>query len=338
MQGISKATLLYLLILGYPSQLFASPDTDNQTNFQPFETRDQNVFNLIHGQALPTNAHLNKKSQSIWSSSLVITNALNIESNINEKIYLDYEAYRFTISYQYGLNDNWNIKLDAPLIFQSGGYFDSSMDGWHNFLDLPRANRPFVENNQYNIRFDYQTQTSINFNENSHALGDAQIALARSIKNNNTAMSLWMSLKLPTGDEDKLTGNGATDFSTWLALNQQLSNNWLINLNAGIVFLGGSNYKNIPLSNQAIYGHIMLGKAITENINLKLQLQGHTSYYDQSPLRILSTTYLLNFGGSIKINQCHQLDIAMSEDIKVDASPDTSLLINWRYFTLGHLC
>ena len=328
------ALWIYLLILIAPTQLIAATGDEVQTRFHPFATRDQNLFNLIHGQALPTDARLNKKTQSLWSSSLVITNTLNIESNSNERIYLDYEAYRFNLAYQYGINDNWNLKLDVPLIHQSGGIFDSAIDRWHEFWGLPQGNRPFVEHDQYDIQYDYQSQALVNLNEDSTTLGDVQIALARSIINNNhTAMSLWASLKLPTGDEDKLTSNGATDISAWLALDQQLTDSWIINLNAGSVVLGNDNYKNMPLSDFAFYGHITLGWLITDNIDLKLQLQGHTSYYDQSQLKILADTYFLTFGGSIKIDQCNQLDIAMSEDIKIDASPDTSLLINWRSYT-----
>ena len=325
---------LCLLIIGCSTQLTAAADDYNQTNFQPFETRDQNLFNLIHGQALPTNAALNNKAQGTWSSSMVISNTLNIDSNVDESIYLDYEAYRFNFSYQYGLDDNWDVKLDIPLIYQSGGVFDSAIDSWHEFWGLPRGNRPFVEHNQYDIQYAYQSQALVDLDEKSTTLGDIQIAAARSIiKNNSTAMSLWASLKLPTGDEDKLTSNGVTDVSAWLALNQQLSNSWLINMNAGVVVLGKDNYKNIPLSDQTFYGHVMLGWLISDNINLKLQLQGHTSYYDQSQLKILADTYFLTFGGSIKIGQCNQLDIAMNEDIKVDSSPDASLLISWRSYT-----
>ena len=332
--GAGTAMLLCLLTSAYPALLMASTEEGNQSAFQPFDTRDQNLFNLIHGQALPTNARLNKKSQGLWSSSLVITNTLNIESSANENIYIDYEAYRFNLSYQYGLNDKWNLKLDAPLIHQGGGVFDSAIDSWHEFWGLPRANRPFVENNQYEIRYAYQSQTPVNLNEASTALGDIQVAVARSlIENNSTTMSLWASLKLPTGDEDKLTSNGAADVSAWLALNQQLSERWVINMNAGAVILGTDNYKNIPLSDYALYGHAMLGWSVTDNINLKLQLQGHTSYYDQSQLTTLGDTYFLTFGGTITIDQCNQLDFAMSEDIKVEASPDASLFISWRSYT-----
>ena len=319
-----------------PPLLIAATEQSNQTDFQPFETRDQNLFNLIHGQALPTNARLNKKSQSRWSSSLAITNAINIESTANESIYLDYEAYRFTLSYQYGLNDDWDLKLDIPLIYQSGGIFDSAIDEWHGFFGLPDGKRPFVTRDQYEVQYSYNAQTPVSLNEASSALGDIQIAVARSLlESSDTTISLWGSVKLPTGNENKLTGSGATDLSAWLAINQRLSESWVINLNGGAVMLGANSYKNIPLADYALYGHVMLGLAASENINLKVQLQGHSSYYEQSQLNVLGNVYILSFGGSIKINQCNQLDIAFTEDIKVDASPDASLLFSWRSYTSG---
>ena len=129
-----------------------------------------------------------------------------------------------------------------------------------------------------------------------------------------------------------MTGNGALDYSAWLALNQKLADEWLVNLNAGAVVLGEDNYQNIPLSDYALYGHIMLGWSVTDMINIKLQLQAHTSYYEQSQLLILGDTYFLTFGAAINISPCQQLDFAFSEDIKVGASPDASLLISWRSY------
>ncbi len=311
-------------------------EKSKQTNFHPFETRDQNVFNLIHGQALPTSARLNKKTQGLWSTSLIITNTLNIESDNNENITLDYESYRFNFSYQYGFFDNWNLKLDIPIMHQRGGFFDSAIDKYHSFLSLPRGNRPFVKNNQYEINYQNQNALFIELNESSTALGDIQIAIARSLlKGKQRSLSLWGSLKLPTGDKHKLTGSGAADFSAWLAFNQQLNQNWLINFNTGVVFLGEESFQDIPLSDHAFYGHIMLGWRVINNISLKVQLQGHTSYYDQSQLKILGDSYFLTFGASIKINQCNQLDLAMNQDVKVGASPDASLLVNWRSYTSG---
>lgn len=325
---------LYLfstLVLLLPDCLTAAP---GNTGFQPFEMREQNLLNLVHGQALPGNARLNEQSKATWSGSLVITNTLNIDSNDHESIYLDYESWRFNLSYQYGIGKHWNIKLDVPLVYQGAGIFDSTIDNWHESFGLHSGNRPFVENNQYDIRYTGDSQSYLNLNETGTTLGDIQIAVAHSLtESSSTTMSLWAGLKLPTGDEDKLSGSGATDASAWLALNQRLSDNWLINLNAGAVVPGSDHYKNIPLSDYALYGHVMLGWLASDNINLKLQLQGHTSYYDQSHLEILGDTYFLILGGTITFNQCSQLDIAVSEDIKVSATPDVSLLVSWRHYT-----
>jgi hypothetical protein len=273
---------------------------------------------------------INEK-ETQWSSSLAITNTLNVESSANESIHLDYENYRLNLSYQYGLNDNWNIKFDLPVIYQSGGFLDSSIDHWHDFFGLPEANRPFVARNQYNIDYTSQGQALIKLDETNTSFGDLQITAAyKLIENETTAVSVWTSLKLPTGNKNKLTSNGVTDISAWLALNQKLTDSWLLNLNAGAAILGADDYQDIPLSDYAVYGHVMLGWLLNDTINLKAQLQGHTSYYDKSQLKILGSTYLITFGGTIKIKNCHYLDIAMSEDIKTGGSPDASLLISWR--------
>jgi hypothetical protein len=302
--------------------------------FHPFETRDQNLFNLIHGQALPTDARLLSKDQNLWSSSLIVTNTLNSDTSSEEEIYLDYEAYRFNLSYQYGFDEGWNFKIDVPVMHQSAGFLDSAIDNWHTFFGLPRGNRPLVADDQYDIHYTYQGQNLIELDEASTTLGDIQLAVAHSlIEQDSTQFSIWAGLKLPTGDSDKLSGSGATDLSAWLALNQQLAKSWRLNLNAGAVIPGQSNFHNIPLSDYTLYGHLMLGWLATDIINLKVQLQGHTSFYDQSQLKILDNTYFATFGGSLKINSCQWLDFAVNEDIKVDSSPDASFLFSWRGYS-----
>ena len=302
-------------------------------DFEPLSTRDQNILNLLHGQALPTNASLIERSDNKWNTSLIITNTLNTESNSNEYIYLDYESYRFNLSYQRGLSDNWNLKLDIPLVHTTGGVFDSAIDDWHAFFGLERGNRPYVEDNQFQVFYSYQDQALIDLDESSTTLGDIQLAIARTLKeDSNSSMSIWAAVKLPTGDEDYLSGSGATDVSAWFAMNQSISQNWFLNLNAGAVFLGQDSFNDIPLADYTVYGHAMLNWLLIDGFSLKLQLQGHSSYYDESQLDILGDTAFLTFGGTIEINQCQQLDIAMSEDIIVDASPDASLIISWHHF------
>ena len=315
---------------------FSLFSSSTRADFQPFEIRDQNLLNLIHGQPLPTDARLVAKSTGRWSSGLIITNTTNIQNSdnpnqVSEDIYLDYEAWRFNLSYQHGLKDDWNLRIDIPIVYQSGGIFDSSIDNWHQFFGLPRGQRPTVAHNQYLIQYEIDSSSRIDLGESSTSLGDIQLAAAHTlIDSDATQLSLWANLKLPTGNVDKLTSSGSSDISAWLAMNHRLHSKWLLNLNGGTIILGDDDYKNIPLSDYALFGHATLGWLLTDKFSLKAQLQGHSSYYDSSRLEILGDTYLLTLGTSIKIDRCQHLDFAFTEDIKVDSSPDISLLINWR--------
>jgi hypothetical protein len=296
--------------------------------YQPFDTRDQNLFNLIHGQPLPTNAQLTASGTDRYTVTLVTTNALNIENNGSEQIYLDYETYRLNLAYQYGLTGNWNIKLDIPILHQGSGMFDSAIDNWHQFWGFRRGNRPVVEHNHYQVSY-ANLNTDFQLDDGSTSLGDIQLAVARRFtETERSSLSLWAAIKLPTGDEKRLAGNGAYDLSGWFSYNYQLASTWLLNVNSGLVLPGTDEYNGMAISDYALFGSLMLNWNARESLGIKLQLQGHTSYYDNSRLKILGDTYLLTFGSSIRFD-CATLDIAMSEDVLVDASPDTSLIISW---------
>ena len=198
---------------------------------------------------------------------------------------------------------------------------------------MDRGSRPYVEDNQYRINYEYQNQTLVDLEDNSTNIGDIQLAIAHTLKDEkDSSMSVWVSLKLPTGDEDYLSGSGATDISACLAMNRAISPNWRLNLNAGTVVLGQDYFNDIAVSDFTLYGYAMLNWLLTEGLSLKLQLEAHSSYYDNSELKILGDTALLTFGGTIDINQCQHIDIAMTEDIIIDASPDASLIISWHHF------
>ena len=318
--GLSASCCLLTL----SSPVFAGDRED----YQPFATRDQNLFNLIHGQPTPANALLLSNATSELSSTLVIANTINIESDSDESMLIDYESYRFNLSYQYGLSDDWNLQIDLPVIHLTGGRFDSAIDSWHQFFGMPRGYRPSNPEGRYQIEYT-NDQVNFQFDETTTGIGDIQLAVAhRLFVHENSALSLWGGIKLPTGNEDKLTGSGSTDLSAWLAYNRQLARYWTLNLNTGLVFTGGDDYKGMSLNDTALFGSAMINWRAWNPVSVKVQLQAHSSYYRDSNLRILSDAYILNFGGTIYLD-CSTLDIAFSEDIKVDASPDASFLISW---------
>jgi len=302
---------------------------------EPFNTQDQNPFSLIQGQPQPTSATLPAKGDLQWSLGVDITNSLNFEAASQEVVLMDYESYHLRLGFLYGISDNWALKVDVPYIYYGSGFLDSTVDGWHDTFNLPEGNRPDFFNNQFNIIYAQDRSgtpvADININSSSGGLGDIQLAAARKlIKNSSSALSLWSSVDLPSGNADKLRGNDAIDVAVWLAGSHRLNQRWSTDANLGILRPGEGKLGTLIVEDNVIFGYTGLQWSPHSLFDLRVQLAGHTTFYENSDLRILGSSYNIVFGGTIHVDACSDFDIAVSEDIKEAATPDVSFLFNWK--------
>ncbi|MBT8115791.1 MAG: DUF3187 family protein [Arenicella sp.] len=297
----------------------------------PFLTRDNNPFTQVYGQPLPTAARLPRTAELKYAFSLDITNTLNTESLAGETLYVDYEAYVFTLGGIHGLNERWALKLDAPFIYRSGGMFDHAIDEWHKFFNLPRSGRPDVEDNQFSTFYSNTLATTSNTGSSQSGIGDAQLGLGRSLyRTPQYALSLWASVDLPVGDANSLTGNDDLDYSLWLAGAGKIGELSSVDANLGAVLPGDSVIIGLETEDLVIFGHAGGHIALNRTLALKLQLAGHSGYYRNTSIEFLGSTMILIFGGAINIGKCSSIDIGISEDIKAGTSADVGLLISWK--------
>jgi hypothetical protein len=298
---------------------------------EPFLTQDQNPFSLINGQPQPTSATLPGKNTFDWSLSLDITNNLNVKSNSQEALFMDYESYLLRFDFIYGLSEDWALKVDIPFIYYGGGFLDSAVDSWHDTFGLPQGNRPTVANDQFRILYRRNGVNVINLSSPTTSPGDIQFAIGRKIHNNKqSALSIWSSIDIPTGDKSDLTGNGASDIAFWLAAQYKPEPNWSTDANLGVLFPGENNLGTLSVENDVLFGYAAIQWQPVASFDLRVQLDGHTQFYSNSSLVTLGDAYNIVFGGTIHMSTCSDFDIAMSEDIKVGATPDVSLLFSWR--------
>lgn len=297
----------------------------------PFLSRDQNPFTMIYGQPMPTSAWLPKPTKPRYYVSLDIANTLNAEDTGNEKLLIDFEGYHLTMGGMEALNKDWALRLDLSFIYRSGGVFDHAIDEWHKFFGLPRAFRPLVPEN--NISIYYARANTVNYSSNQSASGiaDSQLGLGRQIyRDKNTAVSAWGSIDIPLGNRRELSGNNDLDYALWLAGATRLGDLSSIDTNIGVVFPGDSIFADLDTEDLVAFGHIGTHLAINQRVALKLQLTGHSGYYKDTTMEFLGSSWILVFGGSVRIGRCSAIDIGFGEDIDVGASPDASLLISWK--------
>ncbi len=276
-------------------------------------------------------AQLPEARTTQWSLSLDITNTLNAESSSNENLFIDFESYNLRLAFLHSLNEDWALKIDIPLIHYGEGFLDNTIDSWHDFFGLPRAGRPNVTDDQFQILYEQNGQTLIDLNTAESGLGDIQIALGRNIiQQQDSTLSLWASIDLPTGDQSSLTGNDSSDLSLWLAGDYRFHPEWSVDTNIGVLFPGESQISMLAVEDQVIFAYAGVQWQAHEIFDLRIQFNGHSSFYSDSQLKLLGAAHNIVFGGSIHVSNCSDFDIAVSEDIQVGATPDVSFLFNWK--------
>lgn len=300
----------------------------------PFPTQDQNPFALIHGQPQPTGAQLPDKNIFIWSLDLDITNTLNTQSNSQEALLIDYESYLLRFGFIYGLTENWALRIDIPFIAYDGGFLDGMIDNWHQLFNLPEGNRPLTAKNRLRIFYRRNGVPVINLTSPTSGPGDIQIGIGKKLHDNQqTILSLWSSIDISTGSQSDFTSNDASDISLWLAAEHELSPRWKTDANLGALFPGENKLGILAVEDNIWFGYAALQWQQSPTLDFRIQLGGHTQYYANSQLVPLGPAYNIVLGGVVHMSTCSDLSIAVSEDIKVGATPDVSFLFSWKHKT-----
>ena len=77
----------------------------------------------------------------------------------------------------------------------------------------------------------------------------------------------------------------------------------------------------------AAFGNLGLVWLPLSKLNLKLQLDAHSSFYEGTRLDFLGDSIQLTAGGSIFFGSRTSLDLAITEDVLVGASPDVVFVV-----------
>lgn len=290
--------------------------------------RDQNPFALIYGLPHATAARLPETSQG-WIFSLNGSNQLIYHTSLEAELLVDLETWQLNLFYDYQLKENWLLRLQLPLISHGGGFMDAPIDRYHEITGLPRDIRPAFADDLIQIRYSENQLSLLEINQRQKGLGDVALQLGwQADKSSESALSHWLSLKLPSGDSEKLTGSGGTDLAFWSALDYRLSSaSWFYG-QAGLLYMGNGEILQHLQKDWAAFTTAGITFQAWPDIELKAQFDIHSGLYD-SELKYLSEAVQITFGGSYRINPQQSIDFAVAEDIQAGASPDVNFNISW---------
>ncbi|GFO64035.1 DUF3187 family protein [Geomonas paludis] len=320
--------MLLLAVWGRPCQ--AEP-----LAITPFYTFNQSPLVQIYGLPAAESAVVQRTGKAWTLVAVDVANSYLKRETARETLLVDGEGERITLALRYGVGQGGEVGMDLPLVAYNGGIFDGFIEDWHEFFGLPQGQRPDAPKGQLRFAYARDGQQRLEMDRDGLGIGDVRFngawQLYRDGGVNPVAVALRGSLKLPTGSSSRLTGSGSTDLALWLtgSSDYALPGRWghatVFAAAGGLAMTDGQVLKD-QHNNLAGFGTLGLGWAPADGFALKAQLSGHSAFFRDSAFSELSSGAMqVIFGGTVAFSPRTTLDIALSEDVTVGASPDVAL-------------
>jgi hypothetical protein len=241
----------------------------------------------------------------------------------NESLLIDGEAARLELTLQKQVKTvSWldSLSISLPYYRHSAGFLDSTIDGWHDLTGLPEGNRQQRPENTLHYRYQRNGTSLIDINESQQGLGDITVAAHIGPYN--------LAIKLPTGDEDKLTGSGGSELG--LSYSSALPEAGFSGFAATI----GATYiidnKVLPEQSQAatVAGAILAAYNISNRVNLFISGSWQSAWYNSE----IST--LGGASGNIGIGAYGETakgfwSARITEDLPTETAPDFGISFDY---------
>ncbi|MEJ2033278.1 MAG: DUF3187 family protein [Deltaproteobacteria bacterium] len=329
----SAAELLLLLIaaLFFPCRLDLARAADFST---PFPSRHLNPLVQVFGLPAAEPAKLLPSGRVSTRLSFEGANNFSLDSSPSQQLTLDGETYRVTLALRLGLPKRFEVGIDLPYLAHNGGVFDGIIDDFHNVFGFYGSSRESVPRNQLTYRYVRNGKTLFDIEESVSGIGDLMlhggVQLYRREEPAPRFVALQTSLKLPTGDASKLTGSGSTDFALeLLASDAGWLRDWHLAFFGGIgaLLMGDADLLPEQQRHVAGFGFFGFGWEPLRWLDVKLQLDGHTSFFKGSDFKRIDHWATQLVGGfTFHMPAKILFDLAISENVFVETAPDVSLL------------
>lgn len=250
----------------------------------------------------------------------------------SEAIELDGESYYLDFTLRYGISDRLTVGLDVPVVRHSGGVLDNAIERWHEIIGLSNTYRDRPPN-QLLLTYSRDAGELLSIEESSAGLGDIRLSgfweMSGNRDGDGPSFGLAGSVEMPTGDADKLRGNGGTDLSLGLYLADLRvlgSENLVLSASGGVTRPGAGDLFDDFRKSAIGYGGVDLtwraGERWRFSAATYFQTEGFASDLEElgkgSAQLALAARYLFPA-------RTLRLDVAFMEDIVSDGTPDFGL-------------
>ena len=311
---------LVVLMSGFPLSA-AAGEAAWGTVAVPLRTVNLNPFHLVLGVPGSFGARIAAPHETEAILALDVASHLLGHEVGGERVLLDGETYRPSLSIRRGLTARWEYFLEVAFVAHRTGVFDRFIQSWHDVFGLPQQGWGRAPRNRLVLLYGDADAPRFDVRQETASLGDASIGVGYALPVlANDGLALRGSLKLPTGDADVLAGSGGFAGSLWVETSGVLfgahaARTWLYAATLGAWFgeapQGLAGLGNRPLA----FARLGVTWRPLAWMTLTTQIDVHTSpYRDAQVAPLADTAVMLGMGGALKLSRRATLEIAMTED------------------------
>ena len=254
-----------------------------------------------------------------WASAAVV------ESSGPYAFTLDGEARELRLRFERAIGSRFAVLAEVPWRQLSGGTLDGVVETWHDLLGLSNGVREQLPRDQLLIEYRQDQLVLLRVDRGSSGIADVPVALGYQISaSDRHALAGWLTVKLPAGDAERLTGSGATDVALSLAGQSRLADRWQAFGQLDVVWLGQGEL--LPQLQESFAWAALAGVSWNawRTLDLTAQVRANSRVFDVPATHLAGNAVVLSFGGSYRTAGGWRIDLGVSEDIERNASPDVA--------------
>lgn len=254
-----------------------------------------------------------------------------------EFVRIDGETARTTVAIVSRIGACFQLAADFAHVAHSGGSLDNIIEKWHEFFQLPNAQRNQTEADRLSIVYE-SGDSSLRLENETQSLGDTTLQIAYhsdcGVGDFSLPGALWFTgATLPTGNLEDLSGSdelgiffGFQGHSLSVGKQLTMSSRWGL-------FLPPDISGALQTSSLIAFGNIGMhwhpDWLMQHNLRLMLQVDMHSPLFTSVLRELGNYTAQLVVGGKWTLSKYHEFSVAFLEDIAIDTAPD--LVFHFRY-------
>ncbi|MFQ5633842.1 MAG: DUF3187 family protein [Gammaproteobacteria bacterium] len=259
-------------------------------------------------------------------------------------VFADGETHTLTARLQFAPSQRLRVGLQLPWMRHTGGFMDNAIDAWHDLFGLKEGIRPGIRSNQLNYVLQRRGADVFRLDRATSGLGDAHLGLTGELGSferyatpdtisGYLLRSPWrvsLNVKLPTGDIDRLTGSGDTDFAGGVGWRSPDDPGTPLRwwLDVGVVLPGGIDIDGLDTESRVYYYDAALAWRLLRRLDAVVQFAGHSALYSGDAASLGESALQVAIGGLWHLSPRFGLRIGFVEDLRAESAPDFGVEIS----------